>query len=155
MTELSSKIQQQIQDVNDKLATLTEKTDNHGEYITDHRARIRSLEAELKKVQDDIDEQVNRNLRNNIVIKNMPGDEKTWEETKTVVAQLLAELDGRTDGENYLSLIERAHRHGKIDQAAEGENTTKSILYITQKMSNTSLKKPDWSELRINDIQLM
>ena len=124
VAEITSKIQLQIQDVNDKLAAISERTDENSTYITDHGARIKTLEDEMRKVQDELDDQVNRNLRNNLVIKNVPGDEKSWDETKKVVADLLAELDEHNgDGNKYQALIERAHRHGKNEQSnANGDH---------------------------------
>ena len=45
-----------------------------------------------------------------------PGDEKSWDDTKKIVAGVLAELDNSNDGTKYENLIERAHRHGKTEQ---------------------------------------
>ena len=125
VSEITENIHTQIENLTDRLDKLSNISNTHTNEIKSIEndvatsvGRIELLEKKIEALESKHDDLLNRNLRNNLVIKNMSGDEKTWEETKQVVAKLLAELDGGNpdSAPRYLSSIERAHRQGKKEE---------------------------------------
>ena len=111
-----------IDELDAKITRLTDITTAHADQLKGHEERITQLENDLKAVVEKQkiiiekqDDQINRSLRNNIVLKNVPGEDKNFDETKAVVAKLLCEMDnGEPTDESYINSIERAHRMGEV-----------------------------------------
>ena len=112
-----------------KLTEQQELINGHTTQLLDHETRLKRLEKDLKAVIEKqaktiakLDDQVNRSLRNNIVIRGLPGEEK-MEETKSLVAKLFSKLDnGKPNDKTFEMAIERAHRQGdQGDNQDEGK----------------------------------
>ena len=78
------------------------------------------------ELEDKIEDQINRGMRNNLIIKGLPEDEnESWEETKRIVSDTLRKFN--EDNSPAINQIERAHRssakktpgrlghHGRLD----------------------------------------
>ena len=112
--DIVAEITQKIDVVEGKLLGVIATVDDHVIQLGDHETRIKQLEDDLKKAIEKQEDIVNRSLRNNLVIKGLDGDEKTWDETRVKVAALLRQMDGeKRDSQFYQGIIERAHRQGK------------------------------------------
>ena len=86
----------------------------------------------LIRTEDEIDELVNRTMRNNIVVKGIPEDPKEdWETTKTKLCEHLAILSNE-NVHDIKEKIDRAHRGGKPQQDRDRpRNIYANFLYST------------------------
>lgn len=67
-------------------------------------------ENRIKILEDDLDDQINRSMRETVVFKNIPGSESSWEETAKVLCRCINECDGNIPEGEAWDMIERAHR---------------------------------------------
>ena len=144
VAEITGKLEARLTDIDAKITTLTATSGEHTTNINSNTDRITQLENELKTLRDDLDDQVNRGMRNNIIIKGLPGKEDSAE-TKRKVVKILDELDNCQEGRTYLHEIERAHRMG------DGE---KDGRHIVVRVYNSELVKHFCKKarlLRMND----
>ena len=124
-----------MNDLDAKLVHITGITTTHTNQINDHETRITQLETDLKQVIEEQkkiitkqDDQLNRSLRNNLVLKNVKGTDKTPEESKTLAATMLCEFNGiknptPNDIQYHENAIERAHRMmGKEDKEEDKDD---------------------------------
>ena len=69
---------------------------------------------QIRKLTDLLEERTNRQLRGTLVFKGIPElpYEKSWEDTKSVLAEAVANTVPNLDVKGARSLFERAHRSG-------------------------------------------
>ena len=95
-----------IEDLQLKYTTLSDK-------LVSYNTENQELKKQLEEAEATIDDQVNRSLRNTLIIKNVKEEtNETWSQTKEVVKNLLVR-HLRFDRERVDYVIERAHR-GKV-----------------------------------------
>ena len=77
----------------------TDDISNFGFLCKDLELRIIELEriskikkCDIKKLEQDLDDQIDRNLRETVVIHGIEGQEKEWEATKILLSTYLEEL---------------------------------------------------------------
>ena len=92
--------------------------------LNELKTEIHSLKSTNSRLDAEVDEQIDRSMRETLIINCVDGFEKTWEETKTKLCQLLIELsdDYEDDSYTYNDIYEnivRAHRGKK-----KGEGST-------------------------------
>ena len=109
--EISQEFKSAFKTIEDKLQQQDEKVEKLNCIIKQHDARITELEVKL-------DDQVNRSMRLNLILKGVPektstiAQSETWEETKALVTDTLHQhTGGNKDG--IFNSIDRAHRGGK------------------------------------------
>ena len=88
---------------NEICAVNIEKIDMLKQESSDCNIRITKLEEEL-------DNQINRNMRSTLVFKNVPGSETKWNETTKILCEIISEYDSSITTEEAESWVERAHR---------------------------------------------
>ena len=100
---------------NDNIVTNIEDIAAANYAITDLNEKIKTMETEHSKLVLKLDDQIDRNMRETLVINGVDGNEKTWEETKTKLCSLLVELDDihKYSNEDYSRNIVRGHHGGK------------------------------------------
>ena len=139
-TDIVTSISEKITALDDKITSLTTISNNHTTQLTSHETRLAILEKDMQLTIEKQEDQINRSLRNNIVLKNVEGDEKAWEETKLVVAKILCRLEGDDpqNADSYLSAIERAHRGKRSDQQRNRSSprTIYARLYCSEDVKN-------------------
>jgi hypothetical protein len=108
-----------------QLNTVTGIVNTNTADISDLRTELAALQEETQNIRGDLAEQklvfvqkvedlTNRSLRKNIVIRGIPEDEdeKSWEDTKRVVSQAIADATGENT-DRYMKIFERIHRGKK------------------------------------------
>ena len=127
-TLLDTKLEEKLSTILDtKLAALTETIINEFERrvkkneddIVTLNQRVSSLETlcdglrgEIIAMKDDLDDQVNRGMRNNMIIKGLPESlDNEREDTRSLVVNKLHELSGDKYSKHGIdTVIDRAHR---------------------------------------------
>ena len=69
-----------------------------------------AYEKRIKTLEDDLDDQVNRGLRETLVFKNIEGNDYKWEDTAKKLCKVIHEYDPTVSEETAYGNIERAHR---------------------------------------------
>ena len=111
--ELLLEINKPIKVLKDEIITLT-KT------ITQQQTKIKLLENQIgaqkqinEELEKSLDDQINRSMRNNLILKHIPEEEhESWDTTKDKVGEFLEGLTG-INREKVKDNIERAHHGGK------------------------------------------
>ena len=94
------------------------------------RTEIGELRGEMKKLHSEVDDQINRNMRNNIIIKDLPevNSDDEREDTRQLVITTLADMSDGKYSEDYLDqYIDRAHRGKKL---RDGERRGPRHVYV-------------------------
>ena len=88
--------------------------------------KVQLMESTHHNLVLKLDDQIDRNMRETLVINGVDGNEKTWDETKTILCDLLNELDdnGKFSKVDYQRNIVRAHR-GEKNNRKDGLNFCK------------------------------
>ena len=126
-----------LEDHSTQIQDLTARVDEHSQKITDLTTRVYNAEntinqknEEITHLQQELDDQINRNMRNNLVIRGIPEAEGEREDTRSIVCAELAKLwnddtfhnpyykyndddELQAPHEQIEKLIDRAHRGGK------------------------------------------
>ena len=116
-TDIENKLQQKIDENARNISGNATSIEGQAQQIEtlkeQHKIEVDELTSQLKKLTDDLDEQVNRSMRSNIVVKGLPEDpEEDWSVTKSKLCDFLATLSTETPQLIY-ERIDRAHRGGK------------------------------------------
>lgn len=92
---------------------LKEKITPDGSSVSDHSVGV---QEKLKELEKKVEDRTNRQLRKTLVIRNLPesDDEKTWSDTRELVASKFADLLEITQ-EEAVQLIDRCHRGGNTN----------------------------------------
>ena len=127
-----------------------------------HRLKIEELETERKRQNEELDDQINRSMRGNIVVRGLPEDNKEdWSTTKSKLCDFLATLSTETPQVIYQKL-DRAHRSGKREEGKPRNiyaNFVKSVdanYYVDQfvklsvKRSRSSLHNNNSKPIRVD-----
>ena len=94
---------------NDELKQLNTK-------LVDEAQKIAKLEEKNTLLEHQLDDIINRGMRNNLILKGIPEtDQENYASTELLVADTLAEITGKTSDDIRLQ-IERAHRSGVISR---------------------------------------
>lgn len=132
-----SKIESELDDKNIEIESLKARLlmleDAESTADADLHARIDSLEAEL-------DDQVNRGMRNNIILRGIAEeDNETWEMTKATTAEVIARHLQR-DKSQVEASIERAHRGGKkrTTTSSDGQPPPPRRIFARLRFSDTA-----------------
>lgn len=102
-----------------------------------------SADAELRSRIDDLetqlDDQVNRGMRNNIILRGIAEEEnETWDITKAKTAEVIARHLQR-DKTQVAAQIERAHRGGKKRQASsDGQPPPPRRIFARMRFSDAA-----------------
>ena len=98
------------------LAKANEEKAKHVEFEMDNlRNIIVRLEKKVSELDEQLDDQSNRSMRNTLVIKGIPqsDDNESWDKTSELLAKKLNECWGGNSSEEEIAQgIERAHRVG-------------------------------------------
>ena len=82
---------------------------------------IRALRLENETLKSDLDDQVNRGMRNNLIIKGIPEEDKEDDEaTRKIVCEALATLTTEYAADDIEDLLDRTHRGGKRQRNNQG-----------------------------------
>ena len=111
----------QIRQNTENIAQLTERVNKLEQSKTDLDEEMKSLREENSTLKDDLDDQINRGMRNNLIIKGIAessGDER--ENTREIVKETLAPLIPSYSVKDIDDVIDRAHRGGKRKNPARG-----------------------------------
>ena len=84
----------------------------HSTKITELTGRVDAIQLKLEekdkqieKLQIDLDDQINRGMRNNLIVKGIPEEDSTngeREETRSVACEALSKLWGSNSNDEYL-----------------------------------------------------
>ena len=98
----------------DKALLLAEKGNtksiSNEESLRDLIEKNEACEKRITLLENELDDQVNRSMRDTLVFKNVPGSETAWENTAKVLSRLINECDPTVSEEQAFRSIERAHR---------------------------------------------
>ena len=143
-------IEKNVQSTDEKVGTLraeiANKDDNNTKKFTELTERIASLEAkivrlenvptEMDRLAEKIEDRTNRQLRETLIIKNIPetDDENTGNMTKNYLAtkKLLAKTISEhinIDYDECFNLIKRAHREWDRSEELENSRKGKRLIY--------------------------
>ena len=85
-------------------------------------ADLKDANSTILQLQEELEDRTNRQLRNTLIFKNVPGEKKEkWEKTRSTLAALISEVSFKADEsdsvseEEALSMIERAHRGKPVE----------------------------------------
>jgi len=73
--EITSVIEDKLKSVNDHFTVVNDTLNRHDTDISKHEQQLQNYEARIVKLENDLDEQINRNMCNNLVFQ---GIGPTW-----------------------------------------------------------------------------
>ena len=113
----------------EKITNLEETLNIQDEIIIQHTRTLTKYEKRMSELEETIDDQINRNMRNNLVIKGIVEENnESWSSTKSLVCDVLSR-HLQMDNTLTSNTIERAHRGGK--------KHPKKIRHIYMKLFST------------------
>ena len=137
------KIDSMRQDMANNYKQLKNSIDNIQSQVSDHSKQISALQEENEKLKIEaserdkkleildnlIDDQVNRSLRNTLVFRNIErkATEKTWNDCRHEIAEVIAKHCNMYR-DDIVSMIERAHRGQKAQSNSDSSNI--SNIYV-------------------------
>ena len=105
-----SSIVQRVTDLEEKVATGEEVTARHEDIVGRLLLENATLRGMFSGMREDLNRQIDSDLRDHLVFYGVPGNEKSWEETAVRLAKWLGEnVEGKTQ-QQYDDNIWRAHR---------------------------------------------
>lgn len=115
----------------DKIYTNTNDIANASFEIKNLADSMHRLQNEYEKLNMSLDNQIDRGMRETLIINGIPGKEKIWEETKNILANTLETIDDskKFSQDDYKKNIVRAHRGGK-------DGTSIYVKFTTSEMVN-------------------
>ena len=101
-----------------KITRHEEEIGKNATAITEFETRLQSLTKDNEKLAAALDDSIDRGMRETLIITGIPGNERSWDETKRMLAKYLEELEyeGNTSNddcysyEDFMNSIVRAHR---------------------------------------------
>ena len=104
-----------LKKMDDKLNLITNNLHEQSETVKKHTNLLNDYEKRIIELESMLDDQINRSMRNNIVMKGISEENnETPSQTKDIVSNII----GRhlnIDSNTVHNAIERAHRGGKRD----------------------------------------
>ena len=98
---------------NEYITVTEEKIEQLTNSLSNNEILIGKLERKICDLEEIVDEQINRNLRNNIIVKDIPEvEDEKWSDTKDIVATSFSNILNISK-QSVHDGIERAHRGGK------------------------------------------
>ena len=94
------------------------------DHISNNDESINALRAELYKLQSNLDDNINRSMRANLIFEGIPEDEafSSYEETRKVISNFIGS-NLNIDGKSVSETIVRAHRsNGRPNQNGHPRN---------------------------------
>ena len=111
---MSNRITQNEKDVKD----IINAVNDNQEAISSAQFEIRNLQESVKILEDQLDDQIDRNMRETLIIHGIKGTETLWDATKKLLCSFLEELsEGELNRNDIHYSIVRAHRGGKENKA--------------------------------------
>lgn len=101
-----------------KIATLNDRVEVLETKLAGKDGELEVMRGEINKLKDDLDDQVNRGMRNNMILKGIPeqgGGEGVREDTRELVIENLISLNPAYSHDEVNNVIDRAHRGGKTN----------------------------------------
>ena len=110
--KLSAFKKELLEDIEMKIQQNSMQIQTNASVINQHETIINDCKEKIKELEDALDDQLNRSMRNNIVLKGVPEDDREdWEATKSKVTDILVKLSGDSSA-SVRGEIDRAHRGG-------------------------------------------
>ena len=117
-----------------------EKRADLQEQVTRLQMENANLRGNQEKLREDLDDQIDRGMRENIIFYGIPGTERKWEETCVVLAGWLQKNVGGKTQEGFDDTIQRAHR-GPFNSSKPGPRPIfAKINFRTAEMIRNKLK---------------
>ena len=92
---------------------------------------IDSLNKECEHLKADLDDQINRSMRSNIVVKGIPDEEnESWNTSKEKLASHLSKLSGENKSD-IKDQLDRVHRSGKFVRGGKPRNIYANFPHST------------------------
>ena len=111
---MSNRITQSEKDVKD----IINAVNDNKEAISSAQFEIPNLQEPIKIIEDHLDDQIDRNMRETLIIHGIKGSETSWDATKKLLCSFLEELsEGVLNRNDIHYSIVRAHRGGKENKA--------------------------------------
>ena len=109
--------------------------------------QISDLEQQLSQCVNELDEQVNRSMRGNVIIKGIPeveseGEKENWDATKSIVTEHIASLSNENPDAVFRKL-DRVHRGGKKDND-KPRHIYANFIYSTDASYYVDLSVKQW-----------
>ncbi|NQY43849.1 MAG: hypothetical protein HRT87_10955 [Legionellales bacterium] len=122
-----TEIEKQFQVNDERMTKLEQSLAGHNTAVDKLTKRVESLELEntklkawnvptcLKKLEEKVEERTNRQLRETLIIKDVPEEveKETWDETKNLLAQVISDNMDDVSFEFAYGQIKRTHRENK------------------------------------------
>ena len=167
LTSRVSANEKDLQNYIEKTDTITVDVLANKNTIADLSDSIGMLKAENEKLAKGLDEQIDRNMRETVIVGGVTGSEKSWEETKAKLAETLYSLETKKvnaaeERYNYNDFyygIVRAHRGGKGNHAKQiyakfGSQQmvehVKSLSFVNKDIFINQMRSPMISERLFN-----
>ena len=127
--ELKVFVQNELAERDEKIHTLSVRIDEKDTEITELRGQLNTL-------RDDLEDQTNRSMRNNIILKGVPETEK--EDTRELTKEILANFsDDQYTIDDLESCIDRTHRGKQLKTTTARNRNTPRHIYIKFVSSRT------------------
>ena len=112
---------------------------------TSYEKQLSDLEKELKQRENEIDEQANRSMRGNVIIKGIPeadNEKEDWDTTKSIVTDYLSTLSNENT-DTVFRKLDRVHRGGKKD-SGKPRHIYANFVYSTDASYYVDLSVKKW-----------
>ena len=112
LMELRREFEEKYEVVNEKLKKLGNEQQGLLKTVENLKKENEDAKKEFVKLEEKLEDQVNRNLRKTLIFKNIPGDpNEQWSETGMKVAKAIAKASkNKIEESEAHDMIERAHR---------------------------------------------
>ena len=78
-------------------------------------------QKQITRLEEALDDQVNRGMRSTLVFKGIQGGETSWSDTTTLLAKTISEMDSTNTEEQIQEMIDRAHRIQPKNKQGDGK----------------------------------
>ena len=99
--------------IDTKFIELRKSVNEVSDTVKVHSTKLDEHEERLLQLENELDDQINRNMRNSLIFKGIPEvADESWEQTKNSICNFSSKIYNTTES-SICDRIERAHRRGK------------------------------------------
>ena len=113
-TKLKAYNNELVMKIDERLNFITASINEQNEIVTEHTESLNILQTRITELENSLDEQINRSMRNNIIMKGITEEKgEAWAQTKDLVSNIISRHLNLDKNMVYHG-IERAHRGGNL-----------------------------------------
>ena len=131
--QLAQSNKENVEKVTSDLAKTTVSLNEQTVRVDDLQNCIDVQAIQIRTLQQRLENQTNRNSRKSVIIRGIPEEEeeKTWDDTRKVVCETLADVLGQAnvDWQVISRKIERVHRGRPLKEGKRGPRVVHALFY--------------------------